>query len=212
MFARKLACVFGTFLTRGVLQPARRRGWATSLLHHAIQQRATLATRTTPRLLSPPKVESESPFAKPSKATKKKHAFVPRKAAVNLTDKARKFFKALLENPPRQDIVGVMLNYGPTKNVRELRMVFSFQFVTADEIDFQQDEGVSLELVKEVDRGGNTIEVPKSPSDSQLDGLPKLYVHHNAFLKVLGATVDVETETVTPILYDREGNIMDPNA
>ena len=55
------------------------------------------------------------------------------------------------------------------------------------------------------------IQVPKPPRDSQNDGLPKLYVHHHAFLKVLGATVDVDTETVTPILYDREGNRMDPN-
>ena len=44
------------------------------------------------------------------------------------------------------------------------------------------------------------------------DGLPKLFVHRDAFLKVLGATVDVNLETITPILYDREGNIMDPNA
>ena len=44
------------------------------------------------------------------------------------------------------------------------------------------------------------------------DGLPKLYVNHNAFLKVLGATVDIDLEKITPILYDREGNVMDPNA
>jgi hypothetical protein len=31
-------------------------------------------------------------------------------------------------------------------------------------------------------------------------------------MKVLGATVDVNMENITPILYDREGNIMDPNA
>jgi hypothetical protein len=44
------------------------------------------------------------------------------------------------------------------------------------------------------------------------DGKPKLYVHHNAFLKVLGATVDVDMDTITPVLYDKEGNQMDPNA
>ena len=53
---------------------------------------------------------------------------------------------------------------------------------------------------------------PKPPKDSVDDGLPKLYVHHNAFLKVLGATLDVNTETISPILYDREGNVMEPNA
>jgi len=155
-----------------------------------------------------------------SKATLKKRAFVPRKAAVQLTEKARKFFKLLLKNPPRPDIIGIMLNYGQPRS-GEPRMVFSFDFVTAKDVDFDQDEGVSLELVEEPDRtaaAGNDnntpppmIKVPKPPRDSQNDGLPKLYVHHHAFLKVLGATVDVDTETVTPILYDRQGNRMDPN-
>jgi hypothetical protein len=52
---------------------------------------------------------------------------------------------------------------------------------------------------------------PRSPGESADDGLPKLYIHHNAFLKVLGAKLDVDTENVSPILYDREGNLMDPN-
>jgi hypothetical protein len=63
---------------------------------------------------------------------------------------------------------------------------------------------VSLELLED----GK----PKSPEESMNDGLPKLYVHHNAFMKVLSATVDVNLESITPILYDREGNVMDPNA
>jgi hypothetical protein len=37
-------------------------------------------------------------------------------------------------------------------------------------------------------------------------------INHNGFLKVLGATVDVDLENFTPILHDREGNKMDPNA
>lgn len=82
-------------------------------------------------------------------------------------------------------------------------MVFRFGFVTKDELH-PNDEGVSLEVL-----GDST---PKPPAESENDGLPKLYVHHNAFLKVLGATVDVNTETIEPILYDREGNEMDPNA
>jgi hypothetical protein len=52
---------------------------------------------------------------------------------------------------------------------------------------------------------------PKSPEETLGDGKPKLYVNGNAFLKVLGATVDVNMETITPVLYDREGNQMDPN-
>ena len=53
---------------------------------------------------------------------------------------------------------------------------------------------------------------PKSPEESALDGLPKLYVHQHAFMKVLGSTLDVDTDKMQPILYDREGNLMDPNA
>lgn len=53
---------------------------------------------------------------------------------------------------------------------------------------------------------------PKTPAEAVTDGMPKLYVNGNAFLKVLGATVDVDMETITPVLYDREGNRMDPNA
>jgi hypothetical protein len=53
---------------------------------------------------------------------------------------------------------------------------------------------------------------PKSPREALDDGLPKFYIHHNGFLKVLGATVDVNADSMTPILYDREGFEMDPNA
>lgn len=52
----------------------------------------------------------KSPFdtveKKGGKASKRRK-FVPPKAAVELTPKARKFFKLLLENPPRPDIVGM---------------------------------------------------------------------------------------------------------
>ena len=56
---------------------------------------------------------------------------------------------------------------------------------------------------------------PKSPMDSIDDGLPKLFIHSSAFIKVLGATVDLEvTEDGNIILklYDKEGNVIDPNA
>ena len=147
---------------------------------------------------SVPRKES-SPFAK-AKPTGGKKKFVPRKAAVELTEKARTLFKKLLENQPSRD--GILLNYNQSSSGQP-RMVFSFSFVSKDELH-EQDEGVSLE----VDEEGN----PKSPRDALDDGLPKLYVHHNAFLKVLGATVDVDTEKMTPILYDKEGHELDANA
>jgi len=68
---------------------------------------------------------------------------------------------------------------------------------------------VSLEVLED----GVT---PKPPSESMDDNLPKLYVHHAAFMKVLGGTIDVDfdakTGDLTPKLFDREGNVMDPNA
>lgn len=116
-----------------------------------------------------------------------------------LTEKARKFFKLLLENTGKD---GIMLNYQQASSGQP-RMVFSFGFVTKDQLS-EEDEGVSLEVLED----GS----PKSPKDSMDDSLPKLYIHHNAFLKVLGAKLDVNTENITPVLYDREGNLMDPNA
>lgn len=115
-----------------------------------------------------------------------------------MKEKARKFFKALLES--KSDAIGIMLNYHQS-STGEPRMVFSFDFVT--EVS-PEDESASLELLED----GVT---PKPPADSMNDGLPKLYIHHNAFMKVLGGTVDVDLDTMKLTLYDREGNVMDPN-
>jgi len=68
---------------------------------------------------------------------------------------------------------------------------------------------VSLEVLED----GIT---PKPPDESWNDNLPKLYIHHNAFMKVLGGTLDVDIDTGTgsmkPLLFDRNGHAMDPNA
>ena len=60
----------------------------------------------------------------------------------------------------------------------------------------------------EIDEKG----VALKPEVALDDGKQKLYINGGAFLKVLGATVDIDMDTFTPILYDREGNQMDPNA
>lgn len=60
----------------------------------------------------------------------------------------------------------------------------------------------------EVDEKGD----PVKPEVALEDGKQKLYINSGAFLKVLGATVDIDLDSFTPILYDREGNKMDPNA
>ena len=55
---------------------------------------------------------------------------------------------------------------------------------------------------------------PKPPSESGSDDLPKLYIHHTAFMKVLGGTMDIEIQkdgSFDPTFKDREGNELDPN-
>jgi hypothetical protein len=149
-----------------------------------------------------------SPFgtnANASVPTKSSRArsFVPQKAAVQLTERARTFFKGLLNEPPRPDVIGIRLNYDQS-STGEPRMVFSFEFVTAQDLG-PNDEPVSLEVMDDEF-------TPKPYAEAWNDGLPKLYVNGHAFLKVLGSKVDVDLSTLTLILYDREGNVMDPNA
>ena len=55
---------------------------------------------------------------------------------------------------------------------------------------------------------------PKPPSESDNDGLKKLYIHETAFMKVLGGKMDIKTEkdgSFNPMFTDREGNELDPN-
>jgi hypothetical protein len=51
---------------------------------------------------------------------------------------------------------------------------------------------------------------PKPPKDSLDDGLPKLYVSHHGFMKVLGCTLDIDQQ-MKPVLHDSQGNEVDPN-
>jgi hypothetical protein len=84
-----------------------------------------------------------SPFAATTTATtsskksKRKHKFIPRKAAVQLTDQARTLFRRLLETKPDKD--GILLDYHQSSSGQP-RMVFSFRFVTKDEL-IEDDEG-----------------------------------------------------------------------
>ena len=91
----------------------------------------------TPPLSS---LSSPSPFGNTtnnnSKRRKKKR-IIPRKAAVELTEKARTIFQKLLDNQPTKE--GILLNYTQSAT-GEPRMVFSFSFVSKEELD-EQDEG-----------------------------------------------------------------------
>ena len=126
---------------------------------------------------------------------------VPLKPAVDVAPKARQFFIQLLRDPPRPEICGVRLSYKQASS-GEPRMVFSFEFVTPDQLD-KFDEEVPLDLDSDTNQSG--VEETESSTS------PALFVSGSAFLKVLGATVDVD-DRFLPILYDKEGNRMDPNA
>lgn len=73
----------------------------------------------------------------PARTTRKRRKFIPRKAAVELTDRARTFFKALLEKSPQKD--GIVLNYQQASSGQP-RMVFTFGFVSKEELT-EEDEG-----------------------------------------------------------------------
>ncbi len=180
----------------------------------------SISTLPIPSLFSSPLPSFSSAPHLPSKRTKT--SFIPRKAPVKLTPKARQFFKALLQNKIESDdsknVIGILLSYQHSQS-GQLRMAFTFDFVTVDQLG-RKDEPVSLEVVQKAQTRDNKQgeeeeeieEIPKSPEESLNDGLPKLYIHEHAFMKVLGCTIDIDMETFTPILYDREGNLMDPNA
>lgn len=132
--------------------------------------------------------------------------FIPRKAPLALTPKAREFLKSILSKAP-PSVHGIMLRYQPSTLQGEMRMVFSFDFLKENQKISIDDEEVSLELMPD----GS----PKPPNLSYGDGMKKLYVHSSAFMKVLGATMDIELEEngdFTPTFQDREGNFLDPNA
>lgn len=83
---------------------------------------------------------SSSPFGNTTKNKsnrRKKKRIIPRKAAVELTEKARTIFQKLLDNQPTKD--GILLNYKQSAT-GEPRMVFSFSFVSKEDLD-DQDEG-----------------------------------------------------------------------
>ena len=83
---------------------------------------------------------SSSPFGNTTNNNsnrRKKKRIIPRKAAVELTEKARIIFQKLLDNQPTKE--GILLNYTQSAT-GEPRMVFSFSFVSKEELD-EQDEG-----------------------------------------------------------------------
>jgi hypothetical protein len=102
-------------------------------------------SQQTPPLSS---LSSSSPFGNTTKNNskrRKKKRIIPRKAAVELTEKARIIFQKLLDNQPTKE--GILLNYTQSAT-GEPRMVFSFSFVSKEELDDQDEGYVKLLLVE----------------------------------------------------------------
>lgn len=106
-----------------------------------------------------------------------------RKAPVEITDLAKRFFLTALSSKP--EAAGIMLKYQQHSG-GEPRMVLSFEIVTSEEVQ-KLDEPVSL--------------------DKNLF----LFIHASAFMKVLGCTVDFDRNRGLPVVFDKEGNELDPN-
>jgi hypothetical protein len=214
-----MACInFNHRNSRPLLGEARR--WLTANGQDAAKEESEPgSTSATPPAEQP---FGTSPFASSNVSSREQRkskgkasrTFIPPKAAVNLTEKARLFFKGLLESRTESGksdsdnkTAGIMLRYQQASDGQP-RMVFTFGFISLEDIQTDMgDEGVSLEVVDYDNNGAMAL---KSPLDAFEDGLPKLYIHHGAFLKVLGATLDI-SESGDITLFDREGNRLDPN-
>jgi hypothetical protein len=106
------------------------------IVDHSSNDNTQVQSQQTPPLSS----LSSSPFGNITKNKsnrRKKKRIIPRKAAVELTEKARTLFQKLLDNQPTKD--GILLNYKQSAT-GEPRMVFSFSFVSKEDLD-DQDEG-----------------------------------------------------------------------
>lgn len=166
-------------LKRSFQRPQKRRvATENSIL---VSTRSSAAALSTFRTFSSSNTTESSPFAKTKNTsatpTTAAHAklrkFVPRKAAVQLTESARTFFQTLLQNPPRPEIIGILLSYQQAEE--QVKMMYHFQFITKVP---DMAEGVSLEVLEDG--------TPKPPDQSQNDGLPKLYLHPDAFFESIG--------------------------
>jgi hypothetical protein len=71
------------------------------------------------------------------KRTKK--VFIPIKAAVNVTSKAREYLKLLIANSPKERTKGIMINYEQGSDGSP-RMVFTFNFLADDYVVNSLDE------------------------------------------------------------------------
>ncbi len=110
------------------------------------------------------------------------------RSPVKLSESARHAFEMMLKDGNNYEAVQV--GYQQSKD--GLNMVFSFNFLCQSEVEIVESRSPPDEYT--------TIFADKSASINY-----KLYVHPNALMKVMGATVDIDIETMEFRLLDGEG-------
>ena len=108
------------------------------------------------------------------------------RSPIKLSENARQVFEMMLKGDNNRE--AVQIGYQQSKD--GLQMVFSFNFLNQSEVEMVES---------------------RCPPDEYATIFEddfihyKLYVHPNALMKVIGATVDVDTESMKFSLQDEEG-------
>ena len=110
------------------------------------------------------------------------------RSPVKLSESAKNAFEMMLEDGNNYE--AVQIGYQQSKD--GLNMVFSFNFLSQSEVEIVESRSPPDEYT--------TIFADESASINY-----KLYVHPNALMKVMGATVDIDIETMEFRLLDGEG-------
>ena len=110
------------------------------------------------------------------------------RSPVKLSESARNSFEMMLKGDNNHQAVQV--GYQQSKD--GLHMVFSFNFLCQSEVEVVESRSPPDEYA--------TIFADESASIHY-----KLYVHPNALMKVMGASVDIDIETMEFHLQDEEG-------
>lgn len=108
------------------------------------------------------------------------------RSPVKLSKNARQVFEMMLKGDNNRE--AVQISYQQSKD--GLQMVFSFNFLHQSEVEMVESRSPPDEYA--------TIFADDSIHY-------KLYVHPNALMKVIGATVDVDIESMNFSLQDKEG-------
>mmetsp|Transcript_3371 Transcript_3371/g.6393 ORF Transcript_3371/g.6393 Transcript_3371/m.6393 type:complete len:171 (+) Transcript_3371:95-607(+) len=135
----------------------------------------------------PPSRRFSSPFANGPATPTTARTFKPLRPCVSFTQPASDYLKALISSAP-PPTSGILVKYSHSTSGKP-RMLFSLSFTCASSVAAEDELG-----------GGEGVDL----GDGQV-----LYVHATAFMKLLGATVDMEGGEI--VFRDKGGFVIDPN-